>query len=151
MFLTCKWLCRPQSIQIIAPIIAIPAFDNKKIKLKIFKVSVRNHCHKDCVVPLVIFIIMVGIGALYIVHIIRKSDIEYGFHLHSASVEFAEDARHRTRSCSSLPQAFDNAADSVKSTLPKGKLFLKKWQVSLFLLCLHFSESFSQQISVTIR
>jgi len=30
-------------------------------------------------------------------------------------VEFAEDARRRARSCSVLPQAFCNTADSVKS------------------------------------
>jgi hypothetical protein len=46
--------------------------------------------------------------------------------LQSASVEFAEDARHRVCSCSltsassvePLPQALDNAADPVKSALP---------------------------------
>jgi hypothetical protein len=42
-------------------------------------------------------------------------------YLNFASVEFAEDTRHQARSCSSLPQALDNAVDSVKSALPKGK------------------------------
>jgi hypothetical protein len=43
------------------------------------------------------------------------------YHLDFASGEFAEDTRHQARSCSSLPQALDNAVDSVKSSLPKGK------------------------------
>jgi len=40
-----------------------------------------------------------------------------------ASTEFAEDTRHQVRSCSILPQALDNAVDSVKSVLPKGWQF----------------------------
>ena len=42
-------------------------------------------------------------------------------YLNIASVEFAEDTRQQVRSCSTLPQALDNAVDLVKSTLPKGK------------------------------
>jgi len=46
---------------------------------------------------------------------------ETGFSvLDLASAEFAEDTRHQVRSCSTLPQALDNAVDSVKSALPKG-------------------------------
>jgi hypothetical protein len=33
----------------------ISALDLENLKLKIFKISVRNHCHKDCVVPLANF------------------------------------------------------------------------------------------------
>ncbi len=43
------------------------------------------------------------------------------YYLDFASVEFSEDTRQQVRSCSTLPQALDNAVDLVKSTLPKGK------------------------------
>ena len=42
------------------------------------------------------------------------------FHLNWAIVEFAEDARHETCSRSMLLQISHNAADSVKSAIPKG-------------------------------
>ena len=46
-------------------------------------------------------------------------------HLDFASVEFGEDTRLQVRPAlwrdSTLPQALDNAVDSVKSALPKGK------------------------------
>ena len=43
------------------------------------------------------------------------------YDLNFASVDFAGGTRHQVRSCSTLPQALDNAVDSVKSALPKGK------------------------------
>ncbi|RLC27184.1 MAG: hypothetical protein DRH37_11095, partial [Deltaproteobacteria bacterium] len=46
-------------------------------------------------------------------------------HLKPASVEFAEDARRQVRRRTTILQVLANAADSVKSALPEGKLFSK--------------------------
>jgi len=60
----------------------------------------------------------------YILNVLHKFLI---FNLSWAIVEFAEDARRRERSCSVLPQAPCNTADSVKSASPKG---FKVWHSS---------------------
>jgi hypothetical protein len=58
-FLTLRSVLRfEKSICYVQPLdrkFMIAAFDVEKLKLKIFKVSVRNHCPKDCVVLLAIF------------------------------------------------------------------------------------------------
>jgi hypothetical protein len=43
------------------------------------------------------------------------------YYLDFASFEFAEDTRPQVRSCSTLPQALENAVDPVKSALSKDK------------------------------
>ncbi len=41
--------------------------------------------------------------------------------LNCAGAKFTQDARDEVRSCSELPQALNNAADSVKLVLLKGE------------------------------